>query len=635
MRDILDGSSSEQENDEDDSPGQGRDTPSSRVSHDSRGLFLFTPSTTSQSLQSLYPSSSDLLTLFDIFQENVDPVVRIFHCPTLRITIAEALPLLDGSLDRHTEVILFSISYAALTSLSEQDCRRLLGEERRVLLPRYRHAVEQSLARARFLDSQNLGVLASLVLFLICVRRHDSSRLVSSLLGVVIRNAQAMGLHRDGTNFQLSPYETEMRRRIWWHICVLDLRASEDHGCDPSIYEQNYDTKFPLSITDEDISPDDTTPPPERPSGSDMIFCLLRFEVAVAIRKLNYPGPIRSREPEMSLSQKRRMVEDVEKHLNERYIHRCDITKPFDWVAATWARLMLAKMWLAVSNPLKLPDGGDDSDGRAASTPLDLRSLAFEKSLEVLELSDLLETGHRAARWRWLFLTHVQWHAVVFVLAHLCVYPADELAHRAWVIIDRVCDQWPSDNGAKRGMLWKPIRRLMDRAQRIRASAKLRPLGKVKHDYNELPENQASDINSIDWKAVFPDSMGLKTPESGGRTVGAADVAPHSHRKTPIPPSDPTAQPDSLGNHGAIYAAADPIPDTSAEASTGSYLDLQGAFSINPNDLGHPSEIQALDSQWDSILHELHLDFQEGQDTTMIGPGEAMEGYGGNFWNTL
>ena len=31
-----------------------------------------------------------------------------------------------------------------------------------------------------------------------------------------------MGLHRDGSKLGLKPYDTEMRRRCWWQIVVLD-----------------------------------------------------------------------------------------------------------------------------------------------------------------------------------------------------------------------------------------------------------------------------------------------------------------------------------------------------------------------------------------------------------------------------
>lgn len=636
MRDILDGSSSEQEDDHDHDQDQDQEkgTPTSLVSQNSRDLFIFSPSTTAQALQALYPSSANLLTLFDVFLENVDPVVRIFHRPTLRTTIAEVLPNLNSSLDRHTEVVMFSISYAALTSLNETDCQRLFQEEQRVLLPRYRHAVEQALARARFLDSQNLAVLAALVLFLLCVRRHDNSRFVSSLLGVVIRNAQAMGLHRDGTYFKLSPYETEMRRRLWWHICVLDIRASEDHGCDPSIYEQSYDTQFPLNINDEDISPNDTQIPPERPAGSDMTFCLLRFEVSVAIRKLNYPAAIGSQESALSAAEKRSMVEGVEKHFYNKYIDRCDITKPFDWVSATWAQLMLAKMWLAVSNPRQIPEGNggsitEQSPRQSTTVPLDLRSLSFQKSVEVLELSDLLETGHRATRWRWLFLTHVQWHAVVFVLAYLCLRPNDDLAGRAWRVVDRVYERWPSDNGAKKGMLWKPIRRLIDRAQQIRAAKESNDADKGR---NHSTEARTASIPESDPQtaASYMTSMPATNPRTQQSTVPPADgpkLTPMAHSSVLTPFIHPT-QENGYNSNTQLATGPDAM-------ATFHHSGAQFDLSMHPHAMGEDADPQDMHSDWTNILHELQMGVQDGQGVEIMDLADEMQDYGRNLWNTL
>lgn len=47
------------------------------------------------------------------------------------------------------------------------------------------------------------------------------------LSGMTIRLAQTMGLHRDGKALGLSPFETELRRRLWWHIVHLDFRAAD------------------------------------------------------------------------------------------------------------------------------------------------------------------------------------------------------------------------------------------------------------------------------------------------------------------------------------------------------------------------------------------------------------------------
>jgi hypothetical protein len=47
------------------------------------------------------------------------------------------------------------------------------------------------------------------------------------MTGVAVRLGQTMGLHRDGITLGLSPFETEMRRRLWWHLVHLDFRAAD------------------------------------------------------------------------------------------------------------------------------------------------------------------------------------------------------------------------------------------------------------------------------------------------------------------------------------------------------------------------------------------------------------------------
>jgi hypothetical protein len=486
MRDVLDGSSPESDAEDAESPTpQGVDVPPTAL-RASRNSFLFNPLTGVPASHAFYPTPSQLLTVFDIFQEHIDPVAKIFHRSTLRSTVLDSLENAETSQkDKAKTVVVFALFYAAITGVNPHDCERLFGDQQLPLLQRYRFAMEQALARAHFLDTQNLDVLAAMVLFLLCVRRHDTSRYVSSVLGVVLRNARAMGLHRDGTNFGLSPYETEMRRRIWWHICVLDLRSSEDHGYEPEIHDWSYDTKFPSNINDADITPDQAEAPTERTTSSDMTFCLLRCEMTIAVRKLHYHDPL-GKGPALSALQKRQMVEATERHWHERYIDQCDITKPVDWVSATWAKMMLAKMWLAVSNPLLFQDGTRNA------IPLSSRRLALDKAIVVLELANLLETSPRASRWQWLFLTHTQWHAVVFVLAYLCQRPKDELNDRAWKAIDNVYDRWAAAGPEHKGMLWKPVRRLLDKARDARKEA-LSQYSRAAEVQGSLASQESSD----------------------------------------------------------------------------------------------------------------------------------------------
>lgn len=66
--------------------------------------------------------------------------------------------------------------------------------------------------------------------------------------------ARNIGVHRDGTNFDLRPIDVEVRRRIWAQLCILDVRYAAYLGQEPTITADSYDTALPLSIDDRDLS---------------------------------------------------------------------------------------------------------------------------------------------------------------------------------------------------------------------------------------------------------------------------------------------------------------------------------------------------------------------------------------------
>jgi hypothetical protein len=68
-----------------------------------------------------------------------------------------------------------------------------------------------------------------------------------------------MGIHRDGTNFGLAPIETEIRRRIWWHIIHTDVMTSIPSGLPPSCLSDTiYDAKMICELKDDHISDQST-----------------------------------------------------------------------------------------------------------------------------------------------------------------------------------------------------------------------------------------------------------------------------------------------------------------------------------------------------------------------------------------
>lgn len=369
------------------------------------------------------------------------------------------------SLDKNSEALVFAIYLSAIVTLSPQECLSRLGEERNMAVKRYRFAVEQAMARANLLNTQSLVLLQAAVLFLICVRREDDTKFVWSMTSVILRLAQGLGVHRDGTNFALKPFETEMRRRLWWHICLMDVRSSEDHGTDPLIHENMYDVRLPLNVNDDDLHPDMTESPKEKEGCTDLTFCLIRCEITSALRRVNYACPsnrFRLGTAAPSLERCERMIQILSTRVEERYIKHCDMNIPIQWTSATVGRLILAKLWLVVHHPMTRRD-------RTTNLSQATRESLFHTAIEVLEFGRLLEADPKTAKWGWLFRTNMQWHGVAFVLSEVCVRPICPVTDRAWNAITGIYSDWELSATNKKGMLWRPLAALMKKAAAIRA----------------------------------------------------------------------------------------------------------------------------------------------------------------------
>ncbi|KAF2840997.1 hypothetical protein M501DRAFT_1010158 [Patellaria atrata CBS 101060] len=450
---------------------QDHSSPDSVFSQNSQG-YIFSFSSSNIDMLSLHPPPAMIPKYWDIYKDNVDTLVKILHIPTMEPKILNAAVNLD-SIPKGMEALMFAIYYGVATSLQPEDCLRELGEDRNSLLLKYKFALEQALARANFLVTDEMIVLQAFVIFLILLRRNADARVIWTLTGLVVRIAQTLGIHRDGSHFDLSPFEIEMRRRLWWQVCVLDSRASEDHGCDPTIVEALFDTKLPLNVNDTDIYPEMKDFPPSRTGCTDMTFCLIRFEVANTYRRIQYvpPGPVRCSEflSEIPLEKKEEWIRECHTRVEEKYLKDCDMSIPMYWVIATVSRLIMSKMWLMVYHPFQRLDGG-------ASLPQETKDRLFVTSLENVEYSLLLETERRTMKWGWLVRTYVQWHAIAFLLTELCVRTRGPLVARAWRAIETVSarqleGQDPEKKRARCSGLWRPLRILVRKARAARANA--------------------------------------------------------------------------------------------------------------------------------------------------------------------
>ncbi|PWY91287.1 hypothetical protein BO94DRAFT_387267 [Aspergillus sclerotioniger CBS 115572] len=87
-------------------------------------------------LEALRPSPITISFLWQWYLDSVDPVLKIFHTPSVQKDVMQMIRPGTTS-DLATECLLFVIYYAAVISMSSSTCQEELDEDKPVLLKRY------------------------------------------------------------------------------------------------------------------------------------------------------------------------------------------------------------------------------------------------------------------------------------------------------------------------------------------------------------------------------------------------------------------------------------------------------------------------------------------------------------------
>ncbi|GIJ83269.1 hypothetical protein Asppvi_002088 [Aspergillus pseudoviridinutans] len=151
----------------------------------------------------------------------------------------------------------------------------------------YREKVVQCLVRAQFAKG-GPDIMETLVHYLLIESylNRDSNVGIWLLMGNIVQIAIRMGYHRDPQHFKsLSPYQGEMRRRMWAMIYSLDIGFSTQMGLPSSIKHSLSDTMPPRNLQDRDFDGSSTDLPPERPIDelTSSTVILAKLHVATSI----------------------------------------------------------------------------------------------------------------------------------------------------------------------------------------------------------------------------------------------------------------------------------------------------------------------------------------------------------------
>lgn len=131
--------------------------------------LLFGLSTPMVDASALHPDPVQIFRLWQIYLDNVDPLLKVTHTHSLQPRIIEAASNVANT-PRTLQALMFSIYCIGIRSVTTEECRSLFGSSKEQLLIEYQYGCRQALWASKFLQSDNRDCLTALFLYLVSFR---------------------------------------------------------------------------------------------------------------------------------------------------------------------------------------------------------------------------------------------------------------------------------------------------------------------------------------------------------------------------------------------------------------------------------------------------------------------------------
>ena len=395
--------------------------------------------------------------------ERVAPLIPFLHKKIVQEQFSAAEPKQDP-LDNESEALVFALYLVTFTSLKDAECEaRFRNRTRNSMIKRYRYATEQAIKKATLENRQSLKLIQACVLLAVSGWREGGSDYVYGLIHWALQFAERISLDQDGLSLGLDFFESEMRRRLWWEICVLDTRSTEDMGCDFQVYSSNV---LPPINTDDAFFYDDMLElqPEEQLGVTGMTFSIIRVHISIALRNLRSLGPFGRFQAQNNLE----FIFDcglillaIHQDIEANYVSQCRLETPLDWFIATVSRVILFKAWSMVHMPFL------ENNTFHPWIADKLREELFIRSIEVIQFTHLIDLEDMVAPFAWMNSAHLPLHTLKFVAKKLSECLASDIPKTVWDDVVEVHKSMRPKSKYKNEPLWLDIDKYMKIATEI------------------------------------------------------------------------------------------------------------------------------------------------------------------------
>ncbi|KAK2745078.1 C6 transcription factor [Colletotrichum kahawae] len=391
-----------------------------------------------------HPEPQHIYRLWQTFVDNVNPLFKIVHIPTLQQRVLDA-SWNPSSAPKPLQATMLAIYALSVTSMSPEACQKAFNESRVALMTRYRTAAFQALVEVDFLTTKDFEVVQAFVLFLFI---NPESELTATLTAAAVKLCRSLGVHHAKPDTKLSFFEREMRIRVWWQLYGLEARTralgSPDSRCPPSRGEFG-DVRSPLNVNDADLHPDMTEPPIEHSRSTEMMCVLMKYEVFNWIRStpaasLVFEHIAQSRAKDKTMIEvETKAINEIESIYYNKYLKDIDKRIPIHAQTFNMAKLVIARMRFKVYHPrCRRTVNGDD-----VAMSREENDMLFELAMSWVEAA---ETGLRS-----MFSAHIFTHmtskchidAYIYIISELRYRCTGDRVKKAWQSIEILYEEYP------------------------------------------------------------------------------------------------------------------------------------------------------------------------------------------------
>ncbi|GKZ79583.1 hypothetical protein AnigIFM56816_003784 [Aspergillus niger] len=246
----------------------------------------------------------------------------------------------------------------------------------------------------------SLQLLQTLALMVIYLFRLDIFGKAEKLLALAISHAHHLGLHRSRVLLNMSPFQSELFRRMWWSLYILDRRVAIETGHPFLIQDINVDTPLPRPVDDDQLSRFrnrsdvdlDTLQPSEASSPYTTSFPYFRAMITYSqvlgkVWEGLYGATSLDLAPEYSLREHlERLLFRAQKDIHQDFAHPHYGPRATQFVETPWwlikQQALMRTRWLSARLLIRRPllFASDSSDG----TPLD----SFENEVSCMQIAN-------------------------------------------------------------------------------------------------------------------------------------------------------------------------------------------------------------------------------------------------------